>query len=63
MGLFGDDKRQDDRLDSLESHVRIVTEAVRENQLDIATSQIALWTAFRRVIVMTPPVRMIVARM
>ncbi len=42
MGLFGDDKRQDDRLDALESHVRIVTEAVRENQIDIATSQIAL---------------------
>jgi hypothetical protein len=42
MGLFGDDKRQDDRLDALESHVRIVTEAVRENQLDIASSQILL---------------------
>ena len=28
MGLFGDDKRQDERLDALEQHIRVLTETV-----------------------------------
>ena len=37
MGLFGDDKRQDERLDALEVHIRALTEAVHENRVDTAT--------------------------
>ena len=40
MGLFGDDDLQDQRLNSLENHVRRLTEAVQQNQLDLAASQI-----------------------
>ena len=36
MGLFGDDERQDQRLDALESHIRELTEAVHRNQVDTA---------------------------
>jgi len=42
MGLFGDDKRQDERLDALEQHIRILTETVQQNQLDIAASRIGI---------------------
>ena len=40
MGLFGDDDLQDERLDALENHLRRLTEAVQQNQLDLAASQI-----------------------
>jgi hypothetical protein len=36
MGLFGDDKRQDERLDALELHIRNLTEAVQKNRVDTA---------------------------
>ena len=36
MGLFGDDERQDQRLDALETHIRELTEAVHRNQIDTA---------------------------
>ena len=36
MGLFGDDERQDERLDALERHIRALTEAVHKNQVDTA---------------------------
>ena len=42
MGLFGDDKRQDERLDALEQHVRALTETVQQNQLDIAGCRIGI---------------------
>lgn len=42
MGLFGDDKRQDERLDALEQHIRILTETVQQNQLDIAVCRIGM---------------------
>ena len=42
MGLFGDDKRQDERLDALERHIRAVTETVQRNQLDIAACRIGI---------------------
>ncbi len=42
MGLFGDDKRQDERLDALEQHIRAVTETVQRNQLDIAACRIGI---------------------
>ena len=42
MGLFGDDKRQDERLDALEQHIRALTETVQRNQLDIAECRIGM---------------------
>jgi hypothetical protein len=42
MGLFGDDKRQDERLDALEQHIRVLTETVQQNQLDIAGCRIGI---------------------
>ena len=42
MGLFGDDTRQNERLDALELHVRAVTEAVLQNQLDVAEARIGM---------------------
>jgi CII-binding regulator of phage lambda lysogenization HflD len=42
MGIFGDDDRQDQRLDALEAHVRVLTEAVRNNQADLTTCTIAV---------------------
>ncbi len=42
MGLFGDDKRQDERLDALEQHIRVLTETVQQNQLDIAVCRIGI---------------------
>ena len=42
MGLFGEDKRQDERLDALEHHVRVLTETVRANQVDLAEGRIAI---------------------
>lgn len=42
MGLFGNDKEQDARIDTLESHVRAMTEAVQETQLDVMKVNISL---------------------
>ncbi len=42
MGLFGNDKEQDARLDAHESHLRAMTEALQMNQLDVARLHIML---------------------
>lgn len=42
MGLFGIDKEQDARIDALESHVRAISEAIQQTQLDVMKSNIAL---------------------
>ena len=42
MGLFGNDKQQDQRLNALEQHIRVLTEAVQQNQLDIAGCRIGI---------------------
>ena len=42
MGLFGNDKEQDARLDAVESHLRAISEAVQQNQLDVMNLRISL---------------------
>jgi len=42
MGLFADDKHQDERLDALEAHVRDLTESAHQIQLDLASGRIAI---------------------
>ena len=42
MGIFGDDKKQDERIAALEEHVRALTETVQANQLDLAEGRIAI---------------------
>ena len=42
MGIFGDDKKQDERIAVLEDHVRALTETVQANQLDLAEGRIAI---------------------
>ena len=42
MGLFGNDKEQDARIDALESHVRAISEAVQQTQLDVMKTNILL---------------------
>ena len=42
MGLFGNDTEQDARIDALESHVRAMSEAVQETQLDVMKVNISL---------------------
>jgi uncharacterized coiled-coil protein SlyX len=42
VGIFGDDKLQDQRIAALEQHVRALTETVQANQADIAASWIAV---------------------
>ena len=42
MGLFGDDKRQDERLDALEEHIRKLTQRVQSTQADLAAGRITL---------------------
>ena len=37
MGLFGNDEQQDQRLDAIESYLRVLTEIAQQNQLDIAS--------------------------
>lgn len=44
MPLFTTDKEQDARLDALESHVRAMSEAVQETQLDVMKVNISLIT-------------------
>lgn len=42
MGIFGDDKLQDQRISALEEHVRVLTETVHTNQADLAEGRIAI---------------------
>ncbi len=42
MGVFGDDKLEDQRIAALESHVRVLTETVQSNQVDVAAGWIAI---------------------
>ena len=42
MGLFGDDQLQDERLNALEAHIRVLTEIQQQNQLDITENNILL---------------------
>jgi hypothetical protein len=42
MGIFGDDKLQDERITALEKHVRLLTETVQANQADLAEGRIAI---------------------
>jgi hypothetical protein len=42
MGLFGNDKEQDVRIDALESHVRAISEAIQQNQLDVMKLHISM---------------------
>lgn len=37
MGLFGNDKEQDARIDALESHVRAISEAIQQTEYGIDT--------------------------
>ena len=43
MGIFGDDKGQDERIAALEEHVRALTETVRASQADLAEGRIAIF--------------------
>ena len=42
MSLFTTDKEQDARLDALESHVRAISEAIQQTQLDVIKVNISL---------------------
>ena len=42
MGIFGDDKLQDERIAALENHIRALTETVQANQVDLAAGWIAI---------------------
>ena len=42
MGIFGDDKLQDERITALEEHIRVLTETVQANQADLAEGRIAI---------------------
>ncbi len=42
MGIFGDDKLQDQRIAALEHHVRALTESVQASQVDLAAGWIAI---------------------
>ena len=42
MGIFGDDKLQDQRLDALEQHICELTQTVQGNQADLAETRIAI---------------------
>ncbi len=42
MGIFGDDKLQDERLGALENHIRELTQTVQANQADLAETRIAI---------------------
>jgi hypothetical protein len=42
MGIFGDDKLQDERLDALENHIRKLTQTVHANQADLAETRIVI---------------------
>lgn len=40
MGLYGNDKVRDARLDAIEYYVRLVSDALQQGQLDIATQTV-----------------------
>lgn len=42
MGIFGNDKEQDARIDALESHVRAISEAIQQTQLDVMKAKISM---------------------
>ena len=42
MGIFGDDKLQDQRIAALERHIRALTETVQANQVDLTAGWIAI---------------------
>jgi len=42
MGIFGNDKEQDARIEALEGHVRLLTEILQETQGDLARGRIAI---------------------
>ena len=42
MGIFGDDKLQDERIAALEGHVRELTQTVQANQADLVEARIAI---------------------
>jgi hypothetical protein len=42
MGIFGNDKEQDARIDALESHVRTISESIQQTQLDVMKVNISL---------------------
>ena len=42
MGIFGNDEEQNARIDALESHIRAVSEAVQQTQLDVMKTKIAM---------------------
>ena len=42
MGIFGDDKLQDQRIAALEGHVRGLTQTVQANQADLVEARIAI---------------------
>jgi len=42
MGIFGNDKEQDTRIDALESHVRAISESIQQTQLDVMKVNISL---------------------
>jgi hypothetical protein len=44
MGIFADDKQQDEKIAALEDYVRSLTEAVQVNQVDLAECRIAIIT-------------------
>ena len=44
MGIFGNDKEQDERIDALETHIRILTETVQANQADLVKVWITILT-------------------
>lgn len=42
MGIFGDDKLQDEQIAALEGHVRALTQTVQATQADLAEARIAI---------------------
>ena len=42
MGIFGNDKEQNARIDALESHVRAISEAIQQTQLDVMKAKISM---------------------
>lgn len=42
MGIFGDDKLQDERIAALEVHVRELTQIVQANQADLVEARIVI---------------------
>jgi hypothetical protein len=42
MGIFGDDKLQDERIAALEDHVRVLTDTVQANQVDLVEGWVAI---------------------